>query len=173
MGSEMSYLGIRFTEVSLVVRVLLQREGGGEGMRLLHAFTTSRVFAWCERVFFRMPHEWAECQVSVKSPIAIRVRTGGGWVLRAEMSSLPRESSRAGNEAWKGPIFLPRRSGVRRGGVLFAYIRGHTLAYPFGGTDRFTLDGLAGAGMLRSLLNSEFSANEWGGLMLPTEEQDP
>ena len=55
VAAEMPYLGVRFTEVSFSVHVVLAGQGGREGMRLLHAFTSNRAFAWCERAMFATP----------------------------------------------------------------------------------------------------------------------
>jgi len=110
VAAEMVYLGIRFTEVSFSVHVEQAGEGGREGMRLLHAFTSSRAFAWCERTLFATPYSYGECQVSVQSPLSVRVRATGGDVFRAEMSPLERATTRAGDEAWEGPVFLAPRS---------------------------------------------------------------
>src|SRR5688572_8610961 len=52
VAAEMVYLGIRFTEISFCVRVVLQQNRLISGMRLLQAFTSSRLFAWCERTLF-------------------------------------------------------------------------------------------------------------------------
>lgn len=43
VAAEMVYLGIRFTEVSFSVHVAPAGAGAGEGMRLLHAFTSKRI----------------------------------------------------------------------------------------------------------------------------------
>ena len=64
VAAEMVYMGVRFTEVSFSVRAALTNHSGSEGMRLVHAFTTSRIFAWCERAFFATPYSHGKCCVS-------------------------------------------------------------------------------------------------------------
>jgi hypothetical protein len=161
MASEMRYLGIRFTEVSLGVRVALAADGRIEGMRLLHAFTSSRTFAWCERTFFAMPHRWAECQVSVQIPIWLSVKAVNRYAIRAEMSSVARATTRERDERWEGPVFLSRRCAAEDTRLFFARLRGHTVGYPFLSGDRVSIVGSAAGGVLRPLVDSGFSAKEW------------
>jgi hypothetical protein len=161
VAAEMVYLGIRFTEVSLSVRVVLAGEGNREGMRLLHAFTSSRVFAWCERTLFATPYSCAECQVSIQCPLSVRVRAKGGFAFRAEMSPLARAATRAGDETWEGPAFLPPRAPASDKRLVFGRFKGHTVVYPFLSGDSVSLDGSTGGRVLRPLIDSDFSAKEW------------
>jgi len=161
VAAELGYLGIRFTEVSFSVRAVPTEERGQEGMRLLHAFTSSRVFAWCERAMFATPYTCAECQVSVQRPLSARVTATGGFVFRAEMSPLARAASRAVDETWEGPVFLPPRSAADGIRLFFGRLSGHTTAYPFLSGDSVSLDGSTAGGVLRPLVDSGFSAMEW------------
>ena len=161
VAAEMVYLGIGFTEVSFSVRVVLAGEGSREGMRLLHAFSSSRMFSWCERAMFATPYTCAECQVSVQRPLSARVTATGGFVFRAEMSPLARAASRAVDETWEGPVFLPPRSAADGIRLFFGRLSGHTTAYPFLSGDSVSLDGSTAGGVLRPLVDSGFSAMEW------------
>src|SRR4051794_10341910 len=80
VSAEIVYLGVRFTEVSFSVCTVLTREGRNAGMRLLHAFTSSRVFAWCERTMFSTPYTYGACHVSVSIPNSVRLDAPGGRV---------------------------------------------------------------------------------------------
>jgi hypothetical protein len=161
VAAEMAYMAVRFTEVSFSVRVALAGEGGKEGMRLVHAFTSSQVFSWCERNMFDTPYSYGECQISVQNPISVRVRAKDGVVVRAEMSPLARAATRAGEETWEGPVFLSPRGVAEDSRLFFARLSGHTLTYPFLSGDRVSLDGSTGGGVLRPLVDSGFSAKEW------------
>jgi len=161
VAAEMSYLGVRITEVSFSVRVAPTEDFSQEGMRLLHAFSSNRVFAWCERAIFATPYTCADCQVSVQNPVWLNVRAKGGSVFRAEMSPLARPAVRAVDETWEGPVFLPARRAADDNRLFFARLRGHTVVYPFLSGDDVSLDGSTGGGVLRLLLDSGFSAKEW------------
>ena len=119
VSAEMVYLGVRFTEVSFSVRTVLTQDGSSAGMRLLHAFTSSRVFAWCERTMFATPYSHGACRVSVQSPPSVRLDAPGGCVLSAEMFPLARSATRAGDESWEGPVFLPPRGAAGDGRLFF------------------------------------------------------
>jgi hypothetical protein len=126
VSAEMVYLGVRFTEVSFSIRPVLIQDGRSSGMRLLHAFTSSRVFAWCERTIFATPYSYGASRVSVQNPLSVRVDALCGCVLSAEMSPRPRSAIRAGEESWEGPVFLPPRGVAREGSDVFrALERGH------------------------------------------------
>ena len=144
VSAEMIYLGVRFTEVSFSVRTVLTQDGSSAGMRLLHAFTSSRVFAWCERTMFATPYSHGACRVSVQSPPSVRLDAPGGCVLSAEMFPLARSATRAGD-----------------GRLFFGRLSGHTVVYPFSSSDRFAMDLSAGGGVLQPLADSRFFPQEW------------
>jgi hypothetical protein len=161
VAAEMVYLGLRFTEVSFSVRAVLTQSSSSAGMRLLHAFTSSRVFAWCERTIFMTPYGHGECHVSVHSPPSVRLDAQGERVFNAEMSSVERPAIRAGDESWAGPVFLPPNSTANESRLFFVRLRGHTVVYPFSRGDRFALDPSAGGGVLQPLMDSGFHPQEW------------
>ena len=161
VSAEMVYLGVRFTEVSLSVRTVLTQDGNSEGMRLLHAFTSSRVFAWCERTMFATPYSHGAGRVSVQNPLSVRLDAAGGCVLSAKMSPLARAALRAGDERWEGPVFLPPRDAADDGRLFFGRLSGHTVVYPFLSSDRFELEPSARGGVLQPLADSRFFPQEW------------
>jgi hypothetical protein len=161
VAAEMVYLGIRFTEVSFSVRAVLTQSSGSEGMRLLHAFTSSRVFAWCERTIFATPYGHGEGHVSVHGPPSVRLDAQGERVLSAEMSSVERPAIRVGDESWEGPVFLPPRGSANESRLFFGRLRGHTVVYPFSTGDCFAIEASAGGGVLQPLADSGFRLQEW------------
>ncbi|HUF61192.1 MAG TPA: hypothetical protein VMN36_03885 [Verrucomicrobiales bacterium] len=124
VAAEMVYLGVRFAEVSFSVRASLPQDSSSAGLRLIHAFTSSRVFAWCERTLFATPYFHGECQFSVHSPASIRVKTRGGDVVGAEMSAQQRLALRARDEHLELPVFLPPRGAASDQRLFFARVRG-------------------------------------------------
>jgi hypothetical protein len=161
VAAEMVYMGLRFTEVSFSVRAVLIHSSSSAGMRLLHAFTSSRIFAWCERALFATPYSHGKCCVSVHRPTAVRLDAQGERVLGAEMSSVERPVIRAGDESWEGPVFLPSRGTPNDRRLFFGRLRGHTIVYPFSTGDHFAIEPSAGGGALQPLADSRFHPKEW------------
>lgn len=163
VSAEIVYLGVCFVEVSFSVRARLTHGSRSAGMRLLYAFTSSRIFAWCERTLFATPYGYGECHVSVQSPTLIRVDAPGRCVLNAAMSPLARSAIRVGDENWEGPVFLPGRdaAGAGDGRLFFGRWSGHTVVYPFSSCDRFTMEISPGSGLLRPLADLRFLPKEW------------
>ena len=164
-AADARFKGIRFREVS--VSVFVSREAGGatrDGAYLVQAFNSVRFFAFVERTFFGTPYHPATIEIESNVPAAIDVRTRPGRVLRAEMSSeVVRQPSRNDEENWVGPIFLPARTAGGPSETLFhAKIGGLTSAYPFQpGRDRVSLVPTDGAPVIRMLLDSGFTGEEW------------
>ena len=161
VAAEMVYLGLRFTEVSFSVRAILIHSSGSAGMRLLHAFTTSRIFAWCERALFATPYSHGKCCVSVHGPPSVRLDVQGERVLSAEMSSVERPVMRAGDESWEVPVFLPSRGTANDRRLFFARLRGHTVVHPFSTGDHFAIEPSARGGALQPLADARFHPKEW------------
>jgi len=161
VAAEMAYMGIRFTEVSFSVRAALIHSSSSAGMRLLQAFTTSRLFAWCERALFAAPYTHGKCCVSVHRPTSVRLEAQGERVLSAEMSPVERPVIRAGDESWEGPVFLPSRGTANDRRLFFVRLRGYTVGYPFSTGDHFAIEPSAGGGALRPLADSRFHPKEW------------
>ena len=161
VAAEMVYMGLRFTEVSFSVRARLIHRSSGAGMRLLHAFTTSRVFAWCERALFAAPYRHGECCVSVHRPTSVRLEAQGERVLGAEMSSVDRPAIRSGDESWEVPVFLPPRGTANDHRLFFGRLSGHTVVHPFSTGDHFAIEPSAGGGALRPLADARFHPKEW------------
>lgn len=156
VAAEMVYLGVRFTEVSFSVRAGLIHSSGSEGMRLLHAFTSSRIFAWCERTIFATHYGHGECHVSVQCPPSVRLDAQGERVLSAEMTLVERPTIQAGDESWEGPVFLPPRGTANDSRLFLGRLKGHTVVYPFLSEDRFVIEASASGGVLQPLVDSGF-----------------
>ena len=166
VAATMKFMGIRFSEVSFSVLVSgTELEGWESGAFLVQAFNTSRLFAWCERVLFATPYLHAHARVSVLSPVSIRLTKGGKSVfhaeLQADLTRPERVALRSGNEAWEGPVFLPR---IRRGGGRYfvAKMSGQSTAYSFlQEVDALSITPSRDTGIFRALLDSDFTAEEW------------
>ena len=168
VAASMRYLGVRFTEVSF--SILLEEDGPSDrdAAFLAQAFTSSRLFAFCERRLFGTPYRPAACGVSLPRPVAIRIVMGGELIFQAGMppgaDAEPRQPSRRGEERWEGSIFLPRRArdGADGGRFFLARLQGFTSTFPFvQGADTVSIRPRAGAEVLQALVDSRFVADEW------------
>ena len=77
------------------------------------------------------------------------------------MSSVERPAIQAGDESWEGPVFLPPRGAANDSRLFWGRLSGHTVAYPFSGSDRFTIEVSAAGGVLQPLADSKFQPQEW------------
>src|SRR3954451_5939341 len=66
------FRGVRFKELSL--SVLARPKGDpADGAYLIHAWNSSRFFAWCERTFFKTPYAFGQVTISASNPVYIAV----------------------------------------------------------------------------------------------------
>ena len=168
IAASAKFKGLAFRELSFCV--LAHRPGeptSADGSYLIRAFNSSRLLAFCERAFFATPYHHGDVRMST-SPASIRLVEGGQITFHAEMradaAAPPREPSTRGEDGWEGPVFLPRdrRGASDPGRQFFARIRGDTRAYPFlRSQDSLTIEPAAGHGVLRSLVDSHYVAEEW------------
>ncbi len=168
VAAEMTYMGIRFTEVSFSVAVIDPAQETQDAAFLAHAFNSFRLFAFCERLLFATPYFHADCQVAVSDFASMRIILDGQMIFRAEMtldaSAANRQPSRSGQESWKGRVFLPVNRRGRGADARFFYGRmvGQTQAYPFvRSTDILSITTCERTEVLQALLDSEFIAEQW------------
>ncbi len=169
VAADAKYLGIRFRELSFSILVRWVDDGvARDAAYLSGAFNSSRVFAFCERVFFSTPYQHAMVRVSAALPAAICLLKKGAVLFEAAMgadgSGRVREPSQHGDHGWEGPIFLPtgRRGNGRQGKWFFARLRGDTRTYPFlHPEDTITISPSADGDVLHALRESHFVAQEW------------
>lgn len=166
LASALKFMRIPSTEMS--VAILVAETAGIAGQPsafLIQSFNSFRPFVWCERIFFSIPSNQADCEISVNNPISIQFSVRGETALCAAMKSAsPRVPSRVGEDAWAGAVFLPRtpRNRDGQGRMFFSRIRGHAQAYPFiRGQDKFAVTTSANAHIFRILTESQFMPEEW------------
>ncbi|MGE0610681.1 MAG: hypothetical protein AB7O62_26560, partial [Pirellulales bacterium] len=143
-ATDARFHGIRFREwtCGLFVR---PPDGSpfAEGLYLIHAFNSLRLFAWIERNCFSTPYYHGTIEAQPSLPAGIRLSVGKRLVFEAAMSSrhLARQSSDSLTQTWSGPIFLPRQPGDHGPGKWFqALLAGETQSHAFMAEDRLTLD---------------------------------
>jgi len=138
-GVAAKWMGVAFCELSIGVLVRAEWNGGHEdGILLLHAFNSSRLFAFCERRCFQTPYVHSDVRLHADLPVSIEARTKDRPLLTAEMqNNAQREPMGSAHESWEGPIFLPRRSsqGRERHRLFWAKLEGVTATFRFTAPD--------------------------------------
>jgi hypothetical protein len=79
-----------------------------DGMFLVQAFNSSRLFAWIERTFFATPYDLGRIELDDQVPARIVLSDAEGPVIRLQQAA-GAVTQHSQGEDWQGPIFLPRR----------------------------------------------------------------
>jgi hypothetical protein len=160
------YMGIQFREVSFSLLIEAIKSNNVRGAYLWQAFISQRLFAFCERTFFRTPYAHADVRVNCW-PALIEVYQAGKPIFRAEnpadVSLVAREPLREGEDGWEGLVLLPRGHRARRknGRLFFAKVSGHTRVYPFLPVDHLLLKPAQGCDITQRLIDSHFVVKDW------------
>lgn len=157
------FMGMPFRELSF--SVLVNDEGGigsGEGAFLLHAFNSSRLFAWVERTLFHTPYYFGDLAVTARGTRSVRLQRDGRTLLDARFCSLNRTPIRSREEGWEGPIHLWKRASGDPRRLFFARLWGQTRVYAFDSkTDVFDVSGGTDEQPFRWLHEGGFQPREW------------
>jgi hypothetical protein len=101
-----------------------------DGMFLVQAFNSSRLFAWIERTFFATPYDLGRIELDDQVPARIGLTDAEGPVIQLQQAAgaVPQHSQ---DEDWQGPIYLPRRKVGDRGPSQYfvARLAGSTEVY--------------------------------------------
>jgi len=155
------FMGMRFRESSIALFV----RDPPDGVYLVHAFNSSRLFAFVERTFYHTPYYPAKILVETRLPASFEVSLAEGLILGAEMSpdsaADTRKPLRSQEESWEVPILLPRADSRQEGKLFFARLSGPADAYAFAARDTITLTPTPRAPIIEWLAESEFSPQEW------------
>ena len=162
---EARWMGITFCELSIGVHVRAKwNVGHEEGIFLVQAFNSSRLFTFCERRFFHTPYYRSNVQLSVNFPASILAGTTDQEFFSAEMQGdEKREPTPAAHESWEGPIYLPSlqpEKGLSRR-LFWAKLAGVTETYPVSASDRFRFHSTRQQPVLGWLTNAGFAAERW------------
>ncbi len=149
--------GFKFREFVIAVGVCYNQNGTSlDGYYLSHAFNSSKLFAFSERMFFGTPYSQADIQLENKLPAVIKLYDSRGGLLHAEMA-VPDAPPIVEELEWKGPIFLPNMRGK-----FFAILAGETAIYPFSPeADRFEIKPRSRYEIFRQLIDSGFTGSVW------------
>jgi hypothetical protein len=162
------FKGIRFHEFCISIVVSEQPDGKTEdGLFLIQAFNSIRLFAFVERTFFSTPYAHGRIQVRTHIPATMEVCFGAETLFSARMgassSELSRTPNRSSHEQWLGPIYLPKKSRGTSdpGKFFFAKIEGATDIYDVSPDDTVTITNSHNPPIFNSLRKSNFVPKEW------------
>ena len=162
------FMGIPFRELPIGIFVSREQDGSErDGMFLIHAFNSSRFFAFVERTFFHTPYYPGDIHVSIEPPVAIRLTANRRDVLQLEMrpdtAHALQTASHASSDIWEGPIFLPtdptRKNAPRR--LFYGRLQGTTRSHACSANDIVSIRPAAEAPVFAWLLESGFTGREW------------
>lgn len=147
---ESKFRGIPFRELSISVRV-----GDGDEAYLAHAFNSSRLLAYAERVFFQTPYRLAGLAVDERIPAHMTLSLHGRPLFSARMAagSMP---ARSEEPLWEGAIYLP--GGEK---VFYARLSGAADIYPFTRQDLVDIRPHPEVAIFSQLIESNFAGKEW------------
>lgn len=169
IGAAGKFAGVRFRELSVSVGVTSAADSAGLPSYFLdRAFNSNRFFAFCERVFFSTPYDYANVNVESPDPTEISVTRNGHTLIGASIlhtaGSTSREPAQEREESWMARIMLPSsgRTAGRQKKMFFARISGATAVIPFNsGEDSIALHAQANGDVFDALLKSNFVPVEW------------
>ena len=147
----------KFREFVIAVRVCFREDGANlDGYYLPHAFNSSKLLVFSERVFFQTPYFQGDIQLENRLPTSIKLQDKTEVLFYAEMSVQDPPAVTEYQE-WKGPVFLPNNRGK-----FFAILAGETESYPFSSaTDRLELKPSPRHPIFQQLLESNFAGKTW------------
>ncbi len=162
-SADLVWKGMRSQEVSVSIKVCDNDRNEPNGFYLIHAFNSSRLFAWIERKVFHTPYYYGRIEVSAEHPVSVIVgEKGHTWMmLHIPESRFPVMSE---NRQWNGPIFLPSLGGSRKdhGRLFYAKIGGATEVHSFQpSVDLIRIQESIHHPVLRMLLDSNVTGKEW------------
>jgi hypothetical protein len=134
IAAEMTFKGVRFSELSFSVLVAPAAGESADCCFLVRAFNSCRLFAFSERVFFSTPYYHGDVRLASALPASIQLSMGGQTAFKAAMKAdTARTPLRVDDGGWDGPVYLPRKRGSsnRSGRMFIATISGQTRTYEF------------------------------------------
>ena len=156
-GIDAKWRGFKFKEFVIAVGVCDTEDGTSlDGYYLPHAFNSSKLLAFSERVFFKTPYFQGNIRLQNRIPAFIKLQDRTEVLFHAEMS-MPDRSPIVEYLEWRGPIFLPNKRGK-----FFAILSGEAEIYPFSSeVDTFDIKPSADHKIFQQLIESNFTGSVW------------
>ena len=156
---KLKWMGIAFEELSIAVPIE-PPDASMPSIYLVSAFSTSRLLAWCERMFFHTPYEHAQIAMHAEQPWSLKLRDSVRSTLATQSQQTATTTSV--NDDWTGSIFLPpARPGSRRK-FFYAKLSGPVQVAPFVATNaEFKIQPSDKQRAIQLLIDSHFAPIEW------------
>ena len=156
---ELKWMGTRFRELTVAVRLDPDHDAVPR-VFLVAAYSTSRMFAWCERAFFQTPYQYAPINLHASQPRSFELRSADHTTLSAE--SRANAATASADEIWTGRILLPTAGTHGQRKLFHAQLSGQTEIAPFNSaTSQLMLRPSHDQPVVQLLAKSNFTPNEW------------
>jgi hypothetical protein len=158
-ATELHSMGRRTNELTIGLIVCERPSADSpDALFLVHAFNSSRLFAWVERTFFSTPYYRGRLQVDAQLPVKIRLEDRAGLILQAHMTAAPKPATTS-DELWQGKIYLPRRQAKTQ--YFVAKLGGLTDIYSFAPADTFQMNTRPEHPAFQWLRESDLACRAW------------
>lgn len=159
-ATSLSWKGFRFRELIVIVAIGADGDPARHGgFYLAHAFNSSPLLAYAERIFFKTPYYHGQIQVQEQAPALIELGDQEQVHFKAKMGQ-PQAPAVSRYEEWNGWVFLPRKTTKNPGHKFFVSLSGEQQIYPFSSaSDQIAIK--AEHDIFRWLIDSNFAATEW------------
>lgn len=159
----LKWMGFPSRELTISVTVSRNADGSTpDEAYLVHAYNSSVMMAFMERIFFQTPYYPAQIEISERIPVSARLMQDGKTLFSAKMA-VDRAKLCSGDELWEGAIHLPStkaNSDERK--LFYASLGGYTEVYAFDpATDLLEIDPATSEDAIKVLIESRFAAQEW------------
>lgn len=156
---KLKWMGIAFEELSIAVPID-SPDASTESVYLVSAFSTSRLFAWCERMLFQTPYEHAPITMEAEQPWSFELRDDAVPTISVQCRRVaPVETI---EEDLSVSIFLPTANQGFDRKLFYAKLSGSTQVAPFEATGgEFRLRTSVQQPAIQLLVDSRFTPIEW------------
>lgn len=163
-ATELRSMGRRTNELTFGITVCERQEADSrDGVYLLHAFNSSRLFAWIERAIFHTPYYPGHIHLEDAVPATIQLSDPHGMSVNIQMGTKVAPDL-IRDELWQGKIFLPRRRAhpQQPGEFFIAKLGGYTELYRYSPTlSSLSLAPRPEHRIFQWLLDSNVIGKEW------------
>lgn len=162
-ATELRSMGKRTNEFTIGLVVCERPEGDTQdALFLVHAFNSSKLFAWIERTMFSTPYVPGRIGLDYRIPASVELADEAGRMVSIHMrATAPPAIAR--EELWQGKIYLPRRAGGQAPSKFFvAKLAGYTEIYPYlPDSSTLQIAPRAAYPVLQGLIDSRAAGKEW------------
>lgn len=156
---KLKWMGIGFEELSIAIPID-SPDSSAQSVYLVSAFSTSRLFAWCERMFFQTPYEHAPITLQAEQPWSFELRDGVLPTIGVRCQQMA--SAETIEEDMLVSIFLPTANEGSDRKLFYAKLSGSIQVAPFAATGgEFELRTSVQQPAIQLLVDSRFTPIEW------------